>query len=299
MVNLIKKLKELCADATSFSCFAINNKRTPIVGTKIELTNIQLKNFMDKTVKYLCDRVYANMSLGEYPAASPKEYIETIGCDDERISKCITEINRIIGNPETNIKDYSKYNAYMVVVNNKKETAIFITKKKIIQEYKNSYVFLNLGDEYEEHNGNFLRLVMHFDCFIFNNVCYIVTKGGRTMLNLEETLVKKSNMVKSDLVELNLVDEKNLDEYIKKPGHSSCLANVDQKIVNVFTNITEENKEAISKKYQLPIIEENGKLQVDTSSIEKMKAFIDTITNKRAKNFDDDIVLCTAPFIKE
>ena len=132
MNTLINSLRNYVSNKrATFTCYTIDNNKTPFVGSKIELSHEQLKNFMTKTISYLCDKVYSTMNLGEYPAASPKEYIETLSCSDEKISTYIKGIENIIRNPETNVTDFSKYNAYMIVIQIDKEPIIFITKKKI------------------------------------------------------------------------------------------------------------------------------------------------------------------------
>lgn len=295
MNTLINSLRNYVSNKqATFTCYTIDNNKTPFVGSKIELSHEQLKNFMTKTISYLCDKVYSTMNLGEYPAASPKEYIETLSCSDEKISTYIKGIENIISNPETNVTDFSKYNAYMIVIQIDKEPIIFITKKKIMHKYKKAFCFSS--KDYTEVNNELIRLIMHFDCFIIDNTCYIITKQGRTMFHLEETLAQKSKAIKEHMISMDIFKREKIEQYMKKPGHATCLANIDRKLLDVFKNITAENKDLISQKYRLPIIEIDDVLKVDTSDGEKMNNFIDTLTNKRGKNFDDEIVYSASSF---
>ena len=133
MEELISSLKKIINSEATYNCFAIKRNSNSFIGTKVQLTNEQLCSFMNKTITYLCDNVYNKMSLGDYPVAAPKDYVERLLCTDKHIDQAITSLNKLILNPETNITNPEKYNAYMITIDIGNSTYIFITKKKISQ----------------------------------------------------------------------------------------------------------------------------------------------------------------------
>lgn len=204
-------------------------------------------------------------------------------------------------NPETNVTNPEKYNAYMITVDINNSTHIFITKKKLFNTYNKKnfiYTLLSKGD-YKEISDKFIRLIMHFDAFILDNKCYIITLAGRRLFQLEDISLKESIKTKNLILEKHLIKESDIciiDKYLSTPRHYSSLANPDYEIINELSNINKRNKKRLEQKYQLPIIEENGNWYIDISSNEKLKDFLDTINHKRALNFNNEIVHCKSPF---
>lgn len=301
MEELISSLKNIINSEATYNCFAIKRNSHSFIGTKVQLTNEQLCSFMSKTITYLCNNIYNKMSLDDYPVAAPKDYAERLLCTDEKINKDIISLKQLILNPETNVTNPAKYNAYMITVDINNSTHIFITKKKLFNTYNKKnfiYTLLSKGD-YKEISDKFIRLIMHFDAFILDNKCYIITLAGRRLFQLEDISLKESIKTKNLILEKHLIKESDIciiDKYLSTPRHYSSLANPDYEIINELSNINKRNKKKLEQKYQLPIIEENGNWYIDISSNEKLKDFLDTINHKRALNFNNEIVHCKSPF---
>lgn len=158
----------------------------------------------------------------------------------------------------------------------------------------------NTNDSYTEITDDIIRLVRHFDAFILDDTCYIVTKEGRAMLGLEKSRKEKCHEVLEQISSLQVLDQYGLailKEYLRKPGQFGCLAGADEKLLQELSHITHQNKEHIQNKYHLDVIEDrNGVCMIDVRTQEQMKAFIDTITLRRGQDFDANIVTCAAPF---
>ena len=142
MENLIRRIKEIVANAESFACYSLNTKKNPVVGVKINLTCQQLKDFMSKTTDYLCDKVYSKMELGDYPESSPKDFIEKISCNSSLIKDLIDCIKLVPYRPETNNTNLKNCKAYMIVAYCNKGTYCFITKKNIKIDYTNKTYYV-------------------------------------------------------------------------------------------------------------------------------------------------------------
>lgn len=112
----------------SYSCFAFDSKRK--VGIKVGLTSDQIKDFMTDCLEYLCKKIFSKMQLGKYPIATPKEFVETIECNDVLISAELSGLFKIPINAETNLTNLAKYNAYMFIVEGEHYKHYFFTKKK-------------------------------------------------------------------------------------------------------------------------------------------------------------------------
>lgn len=63
MDKLTARLKHIVTSASNLACYAINTKKRPIVGMKIDLSTEQLSEFMEDTIGYLCSKIYDKNSL--------------------------------------------------------------------------------------------------------------------------------------------------------------------------------------------------------------------------------------------
>lgn len=145
-----------------------------------------------------------------------------------------------------------------------------------------------------------VHLVKHFDAFIADDNCYIVTEDGKALLGLERDLIKKSTETKEELFERSILleaDRDTIEAYMKKSGKAKCFAGTDEDILRDLESIVPQNKDAISSKYRLPVIKDSdGNFHIDISDDKKLKDFIDTITRRRCLDFNNHVVGCTAPF---
>ncbi len=306
MDELIHQLNAMLSSDTTISCFAINLKKSPPTGKLIDFANSRLHNFMESALNYLCKNVYSQMQLGDYPEATPKDFIERISCTDSNISEFVSHIKDIPLLGEADNKNLNSYNAYMIVVENSSHMNLFLTKKKLLLSCKKKsflasiYWKNNDDDSYKEITGDIIRLVRHFDAFILDDTCYIVTKEGRAMLGLDKSRKEKCHEVFDGISSLQILDKNglaNLKGYLKKPGQFGCLAGADENILHELSQITHQNKEHIQEKYHLDVIEDSdGMCVIDVHTQEQMKAFIDTVTLRRGQDFDANIVTCAAPF---
>ena len=286
----------------SYSCFAFDTKRK--IGTKVGLTSEQINEFMTDCLEYLCKKNFSKLQLGKYPTATPKEFVETIECGDPQVSSELSHLFRIPLDSETNFTDLSKYNAYMLILENAQCKHYFFTKKKPFINYKNkNFLFAMLSNnKYEVIPSNAIRLIKHFDCIILDSTCYITSLFGRNLLGLNDVAVEKSLYNKRRLLQEGIVHDSFVDfieTYMKKPGKSYCLAEVNEYLMQTFSRITQNNRDSISKKYRINIISHSdGKFYVDISDEKKLEDFIATLTNKRGKNFEDETVTTKASFTK-
>jgi hypothetical protein len=298
--NLISIIK---SNSTTYTCFALNTKGNTIVGMDVTLSQKQLADFMSKCIKYLTEKIYSKMQIGNYPESDPKDFIEKLSIENALIKKYCTEICTIPLSPETNIIDPLCYDAYMIIAEKGNKQTVFITKKRIFKIYgKKNFVFTAVGGtDYEPLSDKLVKLVMHFDCIVHDKYCYFVTINGKSIFKLEETDEVRSLETKNLLIENNIIASDAitiLDHYMEKSGKMKCFAHVNEEIMNEFKNITKKNKKILEQKYSLPIIsDDKGIFHVDISSEEKLHAFIDTITNRRALSFDNKIVVSKSPFI--
>ena len=301
MDDLITKLKDIVKSASDFCCYAINTKKHPIVGTKVELSNKQLSEFMIDAIDYLCEKKYTKNQLGDFPVASPKDYIERLLRSDARINNFIEAIEKMPLTPELNNSDLKYYNAYFILLYVGDRRYFFITKKNVFVSFKKKFMYQVKKETFQRLSDKIVNLTKHFDTFIVDDNCYIVTEDGKSLLGLEQDLVKKSNEIKEELFVRNILSEKDqntIEAYMKKSGKAKCFAHTDEDILRDLESITNENKDSISQKYRLPVITTSeGDIHVDVSSGEKLKDFIDTITRKRCLDFNNCVVGCTAPFI--
>lgn len=275
-------------------------KKSPIVGTKIALQTEQIEEFMKNTITYLCQNVYSKMQIGDFPTATPKEYIEKLSCDDKRIEKIVENLKNIPLQQELNNDQSNFHNAYIITASTLGNTYIFVTKKNIFMSYSKKFLYCLSDTTYKSITENLVRLIMHFDCIIYGENCYFVTLAGKLLFGLEQNAAEKSKKTAKELIEKNIISsdaKSSIETYMKKSGKSTCLAQVDESIIDELNNITPKNKEKLRKKYKLEIIQDSdGNLCVDVSTEEKMKDFIDTITRKRCLDFNQKVVNCTVPF---
>ena len=109
MEGFIEQLKSLITtNKGSYSCFAINTKRK--IGMKIGLSSQQIYEFLIDCLNYLCSEEFSKMQLGDYPIATPKDFVEKLESTDSRISSTLNSLLGIPVNAETNVVDLSKYN---------------------------------------------------------------------------------------------------------------------------------------------------------------------------------------------
>ena len=143
---------------------------------------------------------------------------------------------------------------------------------------------------------------MHFDCIVYQDNCYFVTLQGKRLFGLEHNLLQRSRQAKSDLTQKAILSPEGkgaLENYMKKSGKASCLAHTDEHILEELENITQKNYKKVEQKYKLKTVKgENGAFHIDVSTEERLRDFIDTVTNKRCLDFDRQIVNCTAPFVR-
>ena len=305
MDNFIKKLQNIvqCSNAL-YSAFAIDNKRK--TGMKIALSAEQIRNFLCDAIGYLCKNEFTKKQLGEYPSATPKEYIETIKSDDIKISEHLTALLNIPFNVETNVTNLLKYDTYMLRVEyNQCQYLFFTNKKPFIGYKKNNFIFAKLGikDDYDVVSDDVIRLVKHFDCIIVENICYMVTSNGRKLLGLQKIEIEQSLSNQQLLFEKEIIspNEKDVvEKYMRQSGKQKCLFEINHGIMEELSNITESNVEEITQKYQLKIISDgSGSFYVSVADNNEVEKLVNTLTNKRGKNFDGDIVSVKSPFILE
>ncbi len=300
MDKLIVNLRNIVATASVFDCYAINTKKHPVVGTKIDLSNEQLSEFMKDATDYLCSKRYNKKQLGSYPVASPKDYIEILPCADEQIKSFIDSIEKIPFTPELNATDLKYYNAYFILLYCGNRKHFFITKKNLFTSYKAKYIYIPKKEAFQRLSDKLVHLVRHFDAFTIDDNCYIVTDDGKFLLGLERDLVKKSNATKDELFERNILPEDDQDiveAYMKKSGKAKCFAGTDENILRELESIAPENKDVIANKYRLPIRKApDGNFYIDVRDEEKLKNFIDTVTCRRCLDFNNHVVGCAAPF---
>ena len=278
----------------------IKNNQKGFIGTSVELPNNHLKSFVNKTINFICDE-YKKMSIDEYPVATPKDYIEKISCNNPIICKAVKSLRHAINDEETNNNNPADYkSAYVITIDIDDTTIIFITKKKLINTYKNKHLYARLnGEKYEHLTNDLIQLVMHFDCIIMNDTCYITTLQGRKFFHLEDISKKQSIETITDLLSMHIIadtDKEIITEYISKPKNYSLLANPDAKIIKELSNVNKNNRKKLEKKYKLSFVENNGIWSADLSSPEKIRDFADTITHKRALNFDLEVVSLRSPY---
>lgn len=304
MDKFIEKLQNItrCSNAL-YSLFAIDSRRK--TGIKIALSESHIQSFINDAITYLCDKKFLKMQLGEYPIATPKDYVETIKNDDARISETLNALVEIPMNVETNVTNFSKYNTYMVIVDNHDSKFYFLTHKNPFIAYKSkNAIFAKIfNDGYEVIKDDAVRLIKHFDCIVVDNTCYMVTRDGKDLLGLQKLEIQKS------LENLKLLSEKGIvsledmvliDRYMKKSGKKQCLAEVNPMLIDELSNINATNKDAISQKYQLDLYSDSkGKYYVSVSNENKFEKLVGTLTNKRGKDFDGNFVISKSQLILE
>ena len=303
MEGFIEQLKSLITtNKGSYSCFAINTKRK--IGMKIGLSSQQIYEFLIDCLNYLCNEEFSKMQLGDYPIATPKDFIEKLASTDSRISSALNFLLGIPVNAETNVVNLSKYNAYMLVVDTNESKYYFFTKKTPFMSYKkkNFLYAMFSQNNYNVLDDNVVRLIKHFDCIVMGNICYMIGRNGRNLLGLNNVAIDNSLKNKKRLIQEGIVSKTNtnlIDSYMKRPGKAQCLSEVNESLMHLFSNINRDNKEFISKKYRLKIIQDtDDKFHIATSNEEEIEDLIATLTNKRGKNFEDETVETKSPFTK-
>lgn len=300
MDKLTARLKHIVTSASNLACYAINTKKRPIVGMKIDLSTEQLSEFMEDTISYLCSKIYDKKQLGDYPVASPKDYIEILSRTDEQIKSFIDSIENIPLTTELNATKIKYYNAYFILLYCGEHRYFFITKKNLFASFKTKFMYFLRKETLQRVPNKLVHLVKHFDAFIADDNCYIVTEDGKALLGLERDLIKKSTETKEELFERSILleaDRDTIEAYMKKSGKAKCFAGTDEDILRDLESIVPQNKDAISSKYRLPVIKDSaGNFHIDISDEKKLKDFIDTITRRRCLDFNNHVVGCTAPF---
>ena len=303
MEGFIKQLQSIITTNKGlYSCFAINTKRK--IGMKIGLSSKQIYEFLIDCLNYLCDKEFSKMQLGDYPIATPKDFVEKLESTDSRISSTLNSLLGIPVNAETNVVDLSKYNAYMLVVTTNESKYYFFTKKTPFMSYKKkNFLYVFSQNNYDVLDDNVVRLIKHFDCIVMGNICYMIGRNGRNLLGLNDVAIDNSLKNKKRLIQEGIVSktsENLIDSYMKRPGKAHCLSEVNESLMQVFSNITLDNKESISTKYRLKVIQDtDGKFHIVTSNEEEIENLIATLTNKRGKNFEDETVETKSPFIRK
>ena len=305
MDKFIEKLNDIanCPNAL-YSAFAIDNKRK--TGMKIALSAEQIRNFLYDAIGYLCKNEFTKKQLGEYPSATPKEYIETIKSNDIRISEHLTALLNIPFNVETNVTNLLKYDTYMLRMEYNQSQYLFFTNKKPFIGYKkNNFIFAKLGlkKDYDVVADDVIRLIKHFDCIIVENICYMVTSNGRKLLGLQKMEIEQSLYNQQLLLEKGIISPNGryvVEKYMCQSGKQKCLFEIDNGIMEELSNINETNVEEITQKYQLKIISGgSGKFYVSVADNKEVEKLVNTLTNKRGKNFNGDIVSAKSPFTLE
>ena len=302
MEQLIRKLRSLTSDdQATYSCFAISTKRK--VGMKIKLSTQCVRKFLKDCLNYLCDKKFSKMQLGEYPIATPKDFIETIEIKSTLIA---TELHGLLNIPfhvETNATNLSNYNAYMFTIETSEYRYYLFTKRNPFIAYKKkNFLFAMLNNnKYETIPDNTIRLVKHFDCIVLGDLCYMISMSGRNLLGIGNMTIENSLKNRQRLLETNIVRERDFEllvAYMRKPGKKQCLSEVNEDLMQTLSSVTPTIRINISQKYRLKIIEENGKCYVDISDEKKIEDLITTLTNKRGKNFEDETITTKSTFIK-
>lgn len=303
MDNFIEKLKSItqCSNAL-YSLFAIDSRRK--TGIKIALSESHIQSFINDAITYLCDNKFLKMQLGEYPTATPKDYVETIKNNDARISETLNALVEIPMNVETNVTNLSQYNNYMVIVDDHDSKFYFLTRKTPFIAYKNkTFLFAIFNGGYDVVQDDAVRLVKHFDCIVVGDTCYMVTKEGKDLLGLQKLEFKKSKDNLNLLSAKGIVSSKDIgiiEKYMKKSGKQRCLAEVNLALIEELSHIDAANKDLISQKYQLNIyLGDSGKFHISSSNENEIEKLVSTLTNRRGKNFDDEIVSSKSPLTLE
>ena len=300
--QFISMLMSLAENEYRYSCFAIDTKRK--IGMKLKLSSQKIREFISDCLKYLCDTKFSKMQLGKYPTATPKDFVETIECNNEKISSTLSSFFSIPLNAETNATNLQNYNAYMLIVETEKGNHYFFTKKSPFVAYKKKNFFFAMfsEDEYDVVPSNMVRLIKHFDCLILNNICYITSLAGKNLLGLTNVAVENSFRNKERLLHEGIISSQHINlihSYMKKPGKNHCLAEINESLIPIFSHITQDNNDSVKKKYRINTYQDpDGKLYIDVSDEKKLEDFIATLTNKRGKNFDDETVMTRSSFTK-
>ena len=179
-----------------------------------------------------------------------------------------------------------------------------ITKKTPFMSYKkkNFLYAMFSQNNYNVLDDNVVRLIKHFDCIVMGNICYMIGRNGRNLLGLNNVAIDNSLKNKKRLIQEGIVSKTNanlIDSYMKRPGKAQCLSEVNESLMHIFSNINLDNKEFISTKYRLKIIQDtDDKFHIASSNEEEIEDLIATLTNKRGKNFEDETVETKSPFTK-
>lgn len=305
MDKFIEKLNDIanCPDVL-YSLFAIDNRRK--TGIKIALPESYIRSFINDAITYVCEKKFLKMQLGEYPIATPKDYVETIKNNDARISETLNALVEIPSNPETNVTNLSKYKTYMVIVDIYTSKVYFLTHKTPFIAYKKDnslFAKMGLTNDYEVIADDVIRLIKHFDCIVVDDTCYMVTREGKDLLGLQKLEIQK-NLENLKLLSgkgiVSLKDIGTIEKYMKKSGKQRCLSEVNLTLMEKLSHIDATNKDLISQKYQLDIyLDDSGKFYVSVSDENEIEKLVSTLTNRRGRNFDDEIVSSKSPLTPE
>lgn len=292
------------ADGTeaTFTLYALKVSDTKLLATQIRIENDGLTTFAKRCLAYLTEKQYADKEIKTYPYGKPKDHIEKISTTNDLINTRYQDLLSAIAAPETNNTDISKYGAYVLVSSIGNERSFFINMKRPLKNYQHTTLLcFPVGtNDFKKIDNQLLNLVFHFDCFIHSGHCYFVTLAAEPVFNLKQYHEKQTKDCQDALIENNLIQSSDLDKvtaYLKKPGKYRSLCDYKKEILENFSGVTRNNKAEFESKYHLTFLErDDGSCYVDVSSDEKLKAFIATITSKRGKDFENNVVFTPVAF---
>jgi len=295
---LIELLNKIANTIANYKCYALNQQGNNIIGYQVSLSDTQLMLFMKTTLQYLAKYKYSKMKLGTYPEDTPKEYIETF--KDISTNEFLESIRSLPYHLEPNATDFKQYKSYVITTTLDGKDIMFFTRKKLLKNYtKRNFIFSKIKGEYNEVTDALIHLTMHFDCIFIDDTFYIITIDGRELIGLTDSNKKRSLDILSKINSSSMIadDQKSILFDFVKGNRIACLANADEKLIEIFQHITKDNKAAIEKKYGLQISKgSNDTYYIDISTKDNRCALISTLTHKRAKDFDDKIVYSSTPF---
>ncbi len=308
MKDLVKHLKNLLS-INNLSCalFALQIKNGKYLACQLKIQN-GLEDFLKDSLQYLIDKDYASKTIEQYPLGKPKDHIEAIEISNDLTRDSFEKLKEAIISAETNNTNRTNYNAYIIVVNLPNgDTFYFINNRNPIKNYSNSTIFHKGTDaggnneEYKKVADQLLQLSFHYDCIITNSFCYFITLNAENIMQIPKYYARQTEKCIASLLGFGLINndsEKDIRQYLKQPGKTFAMSVYDTEIINDFAQITSENLDEYNSKYNLNFEKNSsGKYLPNLSTDEEIGKFIKTITNKRAKGFNNKPVTSSTSFV--
>lgn len=300
LVQYINKFRS--SSQATYALYALKiNANEKYITCLLPIQN-DLSAYFNGSMDFLIQNDYSKKEIVEYPIGKPKDHIEALKVDSVIIKDNIEKLNAAILSPETHVKNETKYDAYILVANLPTgEKAYFINKKNPCKTLKNSTYFSWLDNSYKAIDGHLVQLTYHFDCIIINSYSYFITLNAESLLQLTKYYERQSQSCLKILENAGVLNNETVEilrDYLKKPGKYASLSNFSQEMIGKFENLTANGATIAEEKYKLKFIANNdGNFIPDFSIDGQMEKFVEIITHKRGKDFDDNIVKTTVPFI--